>query len=158
LHFGASLLLARGGNILHRANLGSVAPNRPAASDDRYLLMSMSKVFTSVLVLRAIEQGRFRLDTRVDELLPGFGVKGKDKVTIQQVLCHTGGLPFALVPPPLPLSAVGDLARKAKAICKLRTVYEPGTRCAYTSGTGFDLLGQIVAVTDPKRRSFNFIA
>ena len=49
-------------------------------------------------------------------------------------------------------------ARKAKAICKLSAVYEPGTRCAYTSGTGFDLLGQIVVVTDPKRRSFNRIA
>ena len=55
LHFGASLLVARGGKVVHRANLGTVAPNRPAASDDRYLLMSMSKAFTAVLVLRAIE-------------------------------------------------------------------------------------------------------
>ncbi|HEU4439836.1 MAG TPA: hypothetical protein VFT36_11335, partial [Methylomirabilota bacterium] len=41
-NFGASLLVARGGKIVHRANLGTVAPNRPAAGDDRYLLMSMS--------------------------------------------------------------------------------------------------------------------
>ena len=75
-HFGASLLVARGGKIVHRANLGAVAPNRPSANDDRYLLMSMSKAFTAVLVLRAIEAGRFQLDTRVDEVLPGFGVGG----------------------------------------------------------------------------------
>ena len=112
LHFGASLLVARGGNIVHRADLGTVAPNRPAASDDRYLLMSMSKAFTAVLVLRAIEHGRFRLDTRVDEVLPGFGVGGKEKATVQQLLCHTSGLPTALVPPPLPLSAIGDLPAK----------------------------------------------
>jgi len=158
LHYGASLLVARGGNVVHRANIGTVAPNRRAASDDRYLLMSMSKAFTAVLVLRAIEAGRFRLDTRVDELLPGFGVGGKEDATVQQLLCHTAGLPTVLVPPPLPLSAVGNLALKAKAITKLKAVYKPGTRCAYTSGTGYDALGQILVATDPKRRSFNRIA
>jgi CubicO group peptidase (beta-lactamase class C family) len=157
-HFGASLLVARRGSIVHRANLGTVAPDRPAASDDRYLLMSMSKVFTAVLVLRAIEEGRFGLDTLVAEVLPGFGVGGKEKATIRQLLCHIAGLPSIPVPPPVPLSALGDLPRKAEAICKLKAVYEPGTRCAYTSGTGYDALGQILVNTDPKRRSFNRIA
>jgi len=157
-HFGASLLVARRGNIVHRANLGTVAPNRPAASDDRYLLMSMSKAFTAVLVLRAIEAGRFQLETRVDEVLPGFGVGGKEKATIRQLLCHIAGLPSIPVPPPVPLSALGDLPRKAKAINRLKAVYDPGTRCAYTSGTGYDALGQILVNTDPKRRSFNRIA
>jgi len=157
-HFGASLLVARGGKIVHRANLGTVARNRRVASDDRYLLMSMSKVFTAVLVLRAVEEGRFRLETRVDDVLPGFGVGGKEKATIEQLLCHIAGLPSVPVPPPVPLSALGDLPRKAKAICKLKAVYEPGTRCAYTSGTGYDALGQILVNTDPKRRSFNRIA
>ena len=73
-HFGASLLVARGGKIVHRANLGAVAPNRPSANDDRYLLMSMSKAFTAVLVLRAIEAGRFQLDTRVDDGVARRGV------------------------------------------------------------------------------------
>jgi CubicO group peptidase (beta-lactamase class C family) len=158
VHFGASLLVARGGKVIHRANLGTVAPNRPARSDDRYLLMSMSKVFTAVLVLRAIEAGRFQLDTRVDDLLPGFGYGGKEKATILQLLNHTAGLPTALVPPPVPLSAIGDLARKMKAMNRLKAVYEPGTRCAYTSGTGYDALGQVLVATDPKRRSFNQIA
>ena len=157
-HFGASLLVARGGKIVHCANLGTVAPNRRAASDDRYLLMSMSKAFTAVLVLRAIEAGRFQLDTRVDEVLPGFEVGGKKDATVRQLLAHTAGLPTALVPPPLPLTAIGDLPRKAKAIKKLKAVCKPGTRCAYTSGTGYDALGQILVETDPKRRSFNRIA
>ena len=157
-HYGASLLVARGGKVVHRANLGTVAPNRPAKSDDRYLLMSMSKAFTAVLVLRAIEEGRFKLDTRVDEVLPGFGYGGKEKATILQLLNHTAGLPTALVPPPIPLSAIGDLAQKMKAMNRLKAVYKPGTRCAYTSGTGYDALGQVLVATDPKRRSFNRIA
>ena len=158
LHFGASLVVARSGKIVHRANLGTVARNRPAASDDRYCLMSMSKAFTAVLVLRAIEAGRFQLDTRVDEVLPGFGVGGKKDATVRQLLAHTAGLPTVLVPPPIPLTAIGDLPRKAKAIKKLKGVYKPGTSCAYTSGTGYDALGQILVETDSKRRSFNRIA
>lgn len=158
LHFGASLLVARGGKVVHRANLGTVAWNRPAASDDRYLLMSMAKAFTAVLVLRAIDAGRFQLDTRVGEVLPGFGVGGKKDATVQQLLAHTAGLPTVLVPPPLPLTAIGDLPRKAKAIKKLKAVCKPGTCCAYTSGSGYDALGQILVETDLKRRSFNRIA
>ena len=91
-------------------------------------------------------------------MLPGFGYGGKEKATIQQLLCHTAGLPTALVPPPIPLSAIGDLARKMKAMNRLKAVYKPGTRCAYTSGTGYDALGQMLVATDPKRRSFNRIA
>jgi CubicO group peptidase (beta-lactamase class C family) len=158
LNFGASLLVARRGQIGLRANLGVTSPGRPVADDDRFLLMSMSKAFTAVLVLRAIEAGRFRLDSRIGELLPGFGVKGKETTTVQQLLCHTGGLPSVPVPPPVPLSAVGDLNRKVEASKRLSAIYLPGTRCAYTSGTGYDVLGQILVETDPAGRNFNRIA
>jgi len=157
-HFGATLLVARRGQIVHRANLGTTAPGRAAAEDDKYLLMSMSKAFTAVLVLRAIEQGQFGLKTRVAELMPDFAAHGKIKATVAQLLCHTAGLPTAPVPAPLPLTAMGDLARTSKAINRLKPVYEAGTRCAYTSGTGYDALGQILVLTDPKRRSFGRIA
>jgi CubicO group peptidase (beta-lactamase class C family) len=158
LNLGASILVGRSGKIVLRANLGRAHPGRPIADDDRFLLMSMSKAFTAVLVLRAVEAGHFTLDTRIDDLLPGFGVKGKSRTTVRQLLCHTGGLPSIPVPPPLPLSAAGDLDRKVEAIKKLSAIYTPGTRCAYTSGTGYDILGQILVVTDPKRRRFNRIA
>ncbi len=157
-HFGASLLVARGGKVVHRANLGTVAPNRLAASDDRYLLMSMSKAFTAVLAMRAIEKGLFGLETKVADLMPGFGVKGKEAATMRQLLCHTAGLPSTPVSPPLPLTAVGQLHRLATAASKLEAVYPPGTRCAYTSGTGYDVLGQIIVNTDPGKRSFRQIA
>jgi CubicO group peptidase (beta-lactamase class C family) len=158
LHTGASYLVARGGKVVHRVNVGTVAPHRPAASDDRYMLMSMTKAYTAVLALRAIDQGLFGLETRVDEVLPGFKAHGKQDATIRQLLCHTAGLPTAPVAPPLPMSAAGQLARHAKAICDLRPVYPAGTRCAYTSGTGYDALGQILVNTDTKRRSFQRIA
>jgi CubicO group peptidase (beta-lactamase class C family) len=157
-HFGASILVARGGKVAYRKELGTAAPGRPTAADDRYLLMSMSKAYTATLVLRAIDQGRFGIDTRVADLVPGFEVGGKARATVRQLFTHTAGLPFALVPPPLTPADIGDLARKSAAIAALPAAYAPGTRCLYTSGLSFDLLGQLVVNTDPQGRSFRQIA
>jgi CubicO group peptidase (beta-lactamase class C family) len=44
------------------------------------------------------------------------------------------------------------------AINRLGPVYEPGRRCVYTSGTGYDTLGQILVATDPGQRVFRQIA
>lgn len=135
--------------MVHRANLGTVSPGRPAAPGDRYLLMSMTKAFTAVVVHRWIEQGRFGLETRVDDVLPGFGVKGKENATIRQLLCHTSGLPTAPVPPPLPMTAGGDLPRKTKAIKALRAGVRAGYPRRLHLGTGYDALGQILVENDP---------
>ncbi|MFD3608272.1 serine hydrolase domain-containing protein [Streptomyces atroolivaceus] len=158
LNFGASIIVARGDQIAHRKTFGTVAPDRPAADDDRYLLMSMSKSYVAALVLRAVDEGRFTLDTRVDDLVPGFGAGGKQKATVRHLLTHTAGLPFALLPPGLPVDKVGDLAAKTPVICGLSTEYIPGTRCIYTSAVGFDLLGQVLVNTDPGKRGFRQIA
>lgn len=158
LNYGAALLVGRGGRIVHRRNFGTVAPGRAAADGDRYMHMSMSKAFTATLVWQAITAGRFDLDTRVADLVPAFGNGGKQEATIHQLLNHTAGLPTAPVAPPLPLQAMGHLARHAEAICRLKAAYQPGTACAYTSGTGYDMLGRILELTDPSHRPFGTIA
>ena len=157
LNFGASIIVARGGRIAHRRTFGTVAAERPAADDDLYLLMSMSKGYVAALTLKAIDEGRFSLDTRVADLVPGFGVAGKQNATIRHLLTHTAGLPFALLPPGLPLDKVGDLAAKTRAICGLSAEYIPGTRCVYTSAVGYDLLGQVLVNTDSAGRAFRTI-
>lgn len=157
-HFGAAILVARGGHVVHRANLGTVAPGRAAADGDLYQLQSMSKSYTAALVLRAVDEDRFTLDTRVADLVPDYGRYGKTTATVRQLLCHTAGLPAAPVAPPLPLTAMGQLRRHSNAICRLKDIYAPGTRCVYTSGTGYDMLGRILIDTDPKGRGFNQIA
>lgn len=156
-NFGASLLVALNGEIVHRREFGTVAPGRSTAEGDIYLMMSLTKAFTAALTLKAIDEGRFTLDTRVEELLPGFGSKGKQNSTVYQLLNHTSGLPFALVPPPLGPDKAGDLSAKASALCNIAASYEPGTRCIYTGGLGYDALGQILVNTDKKGRAYREI-
>lgn len=53
---------------------------------------------------------------------------------------------------------MGHLEEHAEAIVKLDAAYAPGTKCCYTSGTGYDILGQILVETDPKHSAFRDIA
>lgn len=156
--YGATILVGRRGRVVHRAEFGQVADGRPAAPGDKYFLQSMSKAFTAILVLRAVESGRFGLDTTIAELWPAFALHGKTTQTIAQMLCHTAGLPTTPVAPPLPQQAMGELRRAGEAIAALHPVYDPGSRCAYTSGTGYDALGRVLELTDPEGRRFRDIA
>jgi CubicO group peptidase (beta-lactamase class C family) len=157
--FGASVILGRGGKVLHKKVFGTVAPGRKAAEDDLYLMMSLSKSFTAALVLRAIDQGRFTLDTRVAEILPAFAAGGKQRVTVRMLLTHTGGTYPSLAPPPgLTLADIGNLEKLVNAIAAVPAAFTPGTRSFYNSFGGICVLGQMLVLTDPQQRSFSKIA
>ena len=155
----ASFIVARGGKIGCREVLGNVAPGRAAAADDLYLLMSLSKSFAASLVLRAIDHGRFTLDTRAADVLPGFGAAGKQSITVRQLLSHTAGI-FPALPPPPPLGFddMGNLAKVVAAISAVPVAYPPGTQCSYAPTAGHAVLAQMMVVTDPGKRSFSKIA
>ena len=157
--FGASVLIARNGVVQYRKTFGSVGPGRPAASDDLYLMMSLTKSFTAALVLRAIDQGRFTFDTRVAEILPAFGAAGKQHVTIYNLLTHTGGAWGGLMPPP-PAGPqdIGNLAKSVAAVAAQPLAFTPGSRVFYSPIAGFNVLGQLLVETDPAKRSFRDIA
>lgn len=157
-NYGASILVARGGKIAHRKTFGEAEPGRATKADDKYFLMSMSKAFTALLAHQAIEAGQFSLDTRIADIIPDYGNGGKEAGTMRQLINHTAGLPAAPVAPPLGIQEMGHLEKHSHAIEKLQAAYEPGTRCCYTSGTGYDMLGQILVETDTKNRSFREIA
>jgi CubicO group peptidase (beta-lactamase class C family) len=159
-YLGASIIVARGGVIGHRATIGEVAPGRSGADDDVYVLMSLSKAFTAALVLRAIDQGRFGLDTRASEILPEFGARGKQRATVYHLLTHTAGTYAGFAPPP-PLSMahdIGALAKNVQVISALPAANAPGDRVVYNPFASYAVLGQILVATDPAGRSFQQIA
>ena len=89
-----NVLIARGGEILYEASFGlanadTKAPNTP---NSRFLIASVSKPFTAVLVLRLIEQGKLAVDTRLDSVAPSLANTRAGAITIHQLLTHTSGL------------------------------------------------------------------
>ncbi|GBC76757.1 Esterase EstB [bacterium HR08] len=140
---GAVILVARQGRIVYWRAFGdrAVEPERiPMTRDTVFDLASLTKVVataTSVMIL--VERGKIRLGDPVARYIPEFAQNGKERITIEQLLQHRGGL-----------IADNDLAdyrdgpeKALERIYALRTVAEPGTRFIY-SDVGYIVLGELV--------------
>jgi CubicO group peptidase (beta-lactamase class C family) len=76
--------------------LADVASDRPATSDTIYSICSISKLFTSVAVLRERDAGHLHLEDPVGKYLPWFRLRkteGEGDITIEGLLTHASGLP-----------------------------------------------------------------
>ncbi|MDQ8755773.1 serine hydrolase domain-containing protein [Sphingosinicella sp. LHD-64] len=90
---GTILLRARGRTLYARSfGLADRAFDIPAAADTRFRIASITKLFTAVLALQLVEDGRLRLDAPIRTYLPDYPGQGADRVTVHHLLNHTSGL------------------------------------------------------------------
>lgn len=68
------------------------AQQENATLDTVYDLASVSKLFTTIAILREVDAGRIKLEDTVATHVPEFGVNGKESITIIDLLTHTSGL------------------------------------------------------------------
>ncbi len=93
---GAVVLVARQGRIVYRKSFGhrALIPHQEAMTlDTLFDVASLTKVLataTSILIL--VEEGKVSLTDRVSQYLPPFAQKGKDPITVVQLLTHYSGL------------------------------------------------------------------
>ena len=64
----------------------------PMRDDTIFDMASVTKLFTSILVLQQVERGAIRLEEPVATYLPEFAAHGKGAITVRQLLTHTSGL------------------------------------------------------------------
>ena len=62
-------------------------------TDSIFDLASLTKVYTAILTLQLVDQGKIDLDAPVRKYLPDFTGAGKDTITIAMLLAHTSALP-----------------------------------------------------------------
>ncbi|MEU6149879.1 serine hydrolase domain-containing protein [Actinosynnema sp. NPDC047251] len=100
----------------------------PMRADTIFDLASISKLFTSIVVVRRQELGQLDLDAPVARYLPEFGVNGKSAITVRQLLTHTSGLE-----PWLPLwSKYPDVPARLKAVLDVAPKNPPGSTYTYS--------------------------
>jgi len=78
------------------AGLANIRVKTPAACDTVYLIASTFKTMSATALLQLMEQGKFKLDDRVNDHLTGLQIEGESKrypVTFRHLLTHTSGLP-----------------------------------------------------------------
>ena len=132
----------------------------PTRDDTIFDMASVSKLFTSILVVQQIERGAIQLEEPVATYLPAFAANGKGAITVRQLLTHTSGLK-----PWMPLwSAYPDRASRIAAVLGVAPTSAPGTAYAYSdlnlitlgellerqTGKGLDEL-VLERITDPLR-------
>ncbi|MDP5120308.1 MAG: beta-lactamase family protein [Spirosomaceae bacterium] len=92
-NFNGNVLVAQKGVILYQKAFGlaQFQDSTVLTNDSKFQLASLSKTFTSIAVLKLVQEGKLSLTTTVDEVYPDFPYEG---VTIHSLLCHRSGLPY----------------------------------------------------------------
>ncbi|MDC6364522.1 MULTISPECIES: serine hydrolase domain-containing protein [Flavobacteriaceae] len=90
--FMGSIAVAKNGNIIYSKVIGylDVANEVKANEKSKYRIGSISKTFTTVLVLKAVEENKINLEQTIDEYFPS--IKNSDKITIEDLLYHRSGI------------------------------------------------------------------
>jgi peptidoglycan/LPS O-acetylase OafA/YrhL/CubicO group peptidase (beta-lactamase class C family) len=73
------------------SGLADRAQDRPMRADTPVRIASVSKMFTAVVVLQLVEEGRLTLDDPIATWLPD-SVPSGNRITVRQLLQHTTGL------------------------------------------------------------------
>ncbi|MBC7790860.1 MAG: beta-lactamase family protein [Anaerolineae bacterium] len=90
---GTILIQDKGKTIYHRSfGVADRAFSVPAANATRYKIASITKAFTSVLILQLYEQGKLDLNGTIGTYLPNYTGEGADRITVHNLLTHTSGM------------------------------------------------------------------
>ena len=94
----ATIALVSGDRIVWTGAYGysNLWARTPAVPSTVYLIGSTFKTMSMFALLQQMEQGKFKLDDRVNDFLSEFKIQGEDPaqpVTFRHLLTHTSGLP-----------------------------------------------------------------
>jgi len=139
---GVALVADEGKTILHKAygysDLGNQARLRLT---DRFYIGSLSKQFTSALILILAEEGFFQLNDPIEKHLPEYAGSSLENVTIHQLLTHTSGMGSYTSHPEFDQSRDYS-SEEFKSFLKAPLHFPSGTDWLY-SNSGYFLLGNL---------------
>jgi len=92
--FAGTVLLAKGGKVLFSGAYGGADREKKVANklDTRFRIGSMNKMFTAVSILQLVQGGKIKLTDPLGKYITDYpNPDVASKVTIHQLLTHTGG-------------------------------------------------------------------
>lgn len=91
--FMGNVAVSQDGELIYINTIGfsDIENSQKADTQTKYRIGSISKTFTSVLVLKAVEEHKLKLNQTLEKYFPKL--KNADKITIQDLLMHRSGIP-----------------------------------------------------------------
>ena len=146
--FNGSALVTESGKVIFKKGYGlaNMEWDIPNAPDVKFRLGSITKQFTSMIIMQLVEEGKIKLDEKMTTYLPDYRKDTGDKVTIHHLLTHTSGIPSYTSLP----NFFSDISRDpysvddfVKKYCSDSLSFEPGSKFSYDN-SGYFLLGAII--------------
>jgi len=127
------------------------ATGEPWEQNTMVLVASATKGLAAMAMALGESRGLFDYDERISKYWPEFAQKGKDRITIRQLLAHQAGL-FAL-DEHVGTRVEADLDKLAVILARQKPAWEPGTRQGYHAITLGFYESELLRRVDPKHRS-----
>ncbi|MGI9108312.1 MAG: serine hydrolase [Pyrinomonadaceae bacterium] len=146
--FNGAALVAENGKVIYKKGVGlaNMEWNVPNEAGTKFRIGSITKQFTSMLIMQMVEQGKLKLDGKLSEYLPDYRRDVGDKVTIHHLLTHTSGIPSYTGLPNFFNEVSRDpytVADFVKKYASSDLEFEPGTKFRYNN-SGYFLLGAVI--------------
>lgn len=140
---GAVVLVGYRGHVVYHKAFGylQITPRKIAMQTDTVFdLASLTKpIATASSLMILVEKKLVDCDAPVTKYIPEFGIHGKEKITVKQLLTHTSGL--------TPDNSIRDYdngpEEAFRLIHELKPIYKPGSEFRY-SDVGFLVSAEIV--------------
>jgi CubicO group peptidase (beta-lactamase class C family) len=107
----------------------------------RFVGFSATKALVAAAIWRLLDAGEVDLQASASSYVPEFASNGKDVVTVEHLLTHTGGFPWA----PLGPNRWGTKEGRREAFSRWRLTLEPGSTYVYHPTAGHWVLGEIIS-------------
>lgn len=149
--FMGSVAVSKNGDIIYAKSVGflSIEDSIKASNTAKYRIGSISKTFTAVLVLKAVEEQKLNLNETIDTYFPT--IKNANKITIGNLLNHRSGI-FNFTNDASYLTyntQPKTQSEMVEIISKNDAVFEPDTKAEY-SNSNYVLLTYILEKTYKK--------
>ncbi|MBT0811113.1 beta-lactamase family protein [Litoribacter ruber] len=143
--FMGSVAVSQNGELIYTKSVGfcDLENNEKPDQDSKYRIGSISKTFTAVLTLLAVEHDRLQLDQTLDDFFTT--IPNADRITITNLLNHRSGIHnFTSDPDYLTwLTEAKTEQEMVEIITNAGSDFEPGRRAAY-SNSNYVLLSYIL--------------
>jgi len=155
--FDGSVLVAENGKVIYKAAFGMANRewNIPNTPDTKFMIGSVSKPITALLMLLQVQKGLVNLDKTIADYLPEFAGKPAAKITVRQLLSHTSGMPnYDIIRDFFPRISRQNFTREdyVKVYMDSALTFAPGSSYYYSSW-GYFTLGYIMEKVSGKSYS-----
>lgn len=93
--FSGIVLVANQGQVVMEKPVGYANKDEDTriGSASKFRITSMTMSFTTVIIMQLVQEGSLSLDQNIKKLLPSVPLAYGDKITVEDCLLHTSGMP-----------------------------------------------------------------